>query len=114
MTKAGYSRLWQWPTRKSSAPARPDSGCGPNSTIKALLNHLTGKTREVGRTLGILVNEVRSDTSSPDGSALPGTLPEVIRLVDADNGICFGNLIAGLCPDLANAKQAMTDLLSQA
>lgn len=67
----------------------------------ALLNHVTGNTREVARALRGL-----------DGAALPATLPEVIRLVDADNGICFGNLIAALCPDLASAEQVLTDLLS--
>lgn len=67
----------------------------------ALLNHLTGNTREFAGAL-----------RGPDGSALPATLPEVIRLIDADNGMCLGNLIAALCPDLASAEQALTDLLS--
>jgi hypothetical protein len=80
----------------------------------ALLTHLTGNTCEVTRTLGILSNELRSDATSPDAPAFPATLSAVIRLVDADNGICFGKLVAAVCPDVTTAEQALTDLLSQA
>jgi hypothetical protein len=78
----------------------------------SLLNHLTGNTRELTRTLGVLASELRSDTSGPDAPALPAALPEVIRLVDADNGVCFGNLVAALCPDPTTAEHALADLLT--
>lgn len=78
----------------------------------ALLNHLTGDTRELIRTLRMLASEHHSDTS--DGCAaptLPTTLPEVIGLVDADNGVYFGKLVATLCPDPVTAKNALAGLL---
>jgi hypothetical protein len=34
-TRAGSARPLHWPTRRSSTPARPDSGAGPNSATKA-------------------------------------------------------------------------------
>jgi hypothetical protein len=80
----------------------------------ALLDHLTGDTSGLTRTLGTLSAELRSVTSGPETPALPATLREVIRLVDADNGICLGNLVAALCRDLATAEHALADLLSQA
>jgi hypothetical protein len=80
----------------------------------ALLNHLTGNTHELARTLGVLANELRSDARGPDARTLPATLPEVIRVVDADNGTCFGNLVAAVCPDPATAEHALADLISHA
>ncbi|MBV8995044.1 MAG: hypothetical protein JO287_15405 [Pseudonocardiales bacterium] len=80
----------------------------------ALLNHLTGNTHELARTLGILSNELRSDASGPDTRTRPVTLPEVIRVVDADNGTCFGNLVAAVCPDRSTTEHALADLISQA
>jgi hypothetical protein len=80
----------------------------------ALLNHLTGNTRELTRTLEVLVRELRSDTSGPDTPALPTTLPETTCLVDADEGIRFGNLVITLCPDPTTAEHALTDLLTTA
>ncbi|MGH4009878.1 MAG: hypothetical protein ACRDTH_17295 [Pseudonocardiaceae bacterium] len=86
----------------------------------SLLNHLTGNTRELTRTLGVLAGELRSDTSGPDAPALPATpvlpttLAEVTRLVDADGGVRFGNLVVALCPDPATAEHALADLLTTA
>ncbi|MCA1822237.1 MAG: hypothetical protein LC644_10975, partial [Pseudonocardia sp.] len=80
----------------------------------ALLNHLIGNTHELARTLGILANEPGSDASGPDARMLPATLPEIIRLVDADNGTCFGNLVAVVCPDRSAAEHALADLISHA
>jgi tetratricopeptide (TPR) repeat protein len=80
----------------------------------SLLNHLTGDTRELTRTLGVLASELRSDTSDSDASALPTTLPQITRLVDADDGVRLGDLLAALCPDLATAEHALTDLLTTA
>ncbi|MCA1706315.1 MAG: ATP-binding protein, partial [Actinobacteria bacterium] len=79
-----------------------------------LLNHLTGNTRELTTTLGALASELRSNTNGPDAPALPTTLPEVIRLVDADNGVCFGNLVVALCPNPATAEHALADVLTAA
>jgi len=78
----------------------------------ALLNHLTGDTHELTRTLKILASEHRSDTSGSAAPTLPTTLPEVVGLVDADNGVYFGNLVATLCPDFAAAEQVLADLLT--
>jgi hypothetical protein len=84
----------------------------------SLLNHLTGDTRELTRTLGVLASEFRSDTSGPDAPALPATpvlpktLAEVTRLVDTDDGGRFGNLVVTLCPDPTTAEHALADLLA--
>ncbi|MGB7799109.1 MAG: hypothetical protein WBL53_23060 [Pseudonocardiaceae bacterium] len=80
----------------------------------SLLNHLTGNTRELTRTLAVLAGELRSDTCGPDTPTLPTTLPEVTRLVDADDGIHFGTLLATLCPDPDTAERALADLLTTA
>ncbi|MGH3720024.1 MAG: hypothetical protein ACRDRI_14525 [Pseudonocardiaceae bacterium] len=78
----------------------------------ALLNHLTGDTRELTRTLQILAGELRGDAGCPGTPALPTTLAEVTRLVDADDGIRLGDLVAILCPDPATAEHSLTDLLT--
>jgi tetratricopeptide (TPR) repeat protein len=78
----------------------------------ALLNHFTGDTRELTRTLGMLASEHRSDTNGSAAPTLPTTLTEIVGLVDAGNGIYFGNLVATLCPDSATAEQALADLLA--
>jgi hypothetical protein len=79
-----------------------------------LLNHLTGDTGELTRTLGVLANELRSDPSGLDTLVLPTNLAEVTRLVEADDGIRFGNLVIALCPDPATAEHALADLLATA
>jgi hypothetical protein len=79
-----------------------------------LLNHLTGDTRELAKTLTALTSELRSDTDNPDAPALPATLPEIIRLVDADNGIHLSDLVTAICPDAATAEHALTNLLTTA
>jgi hypothetical protein len=80
----------------------------------AFLNHLTGNMRKLTGTLAMLVSELRGDASSPDAPALPTTLPEVTRLVDANDGVRFGQLAVTLCPDPATAEQALADLLTTA
>ncbi|MGH3899618.1 MAG: AAA family ATPase [Pseudonocardiaceae bacterium] len=80
----------------------------------SLLNHLTGNTRELTRTLGVLASELRSDTSGPHAPVLPTTLAEITRLVDADDGARFGNLVVALCPDPATAERVLADLLTTA
>ncbi|MGH3808288.1 MAG: hypothetical protein ACRDRU_17025 [Pseudonocardiaceae bacterium] len=77
----------------------------------SLLNHLTGNTHELTRTLTVLASEVRSDINSPHAPTLPTTLPEITRLVDADNGIRFGTLLVTLCPDPTTAERVLTELL---
>lgn len=78
----------------------------------SLLNHLTGNTRELAKTIAVLASELRSDT--PDAPALPATMPEITRLVDADDGIRFGALLVTLCPDPATAERALAELLATA
>ncbi len=84
----------------------------------SLLNHLTGDTRELTKTLGVLASELRGDTSGPEAvvspttPVCPTTLAQITRLVDAGDGVHFGNLVATLCPDRATAEQALADLLS--
>jgi hypothetical protein len=80
----------------------------------SLLNHLTGNTRELTSTLGVLARELRSGTNSPDAPTLPTTLPEVTHLVDANDEVRFGNLVVALCPDRATAEHALADLLTTA
>ncbi len=77
----------------------------------SLLNHLTGNTNELTRTLGALSSELRSNTSGPDTSALPTTVPEITRLVDADDGIRLANLVSTLCPP-TTAERALANLLA--
>jgi hypothetical protein len=73
----------------------------------SLLNHLTGNTRALTTTL-----IARSNTSSPDTPTLPTTLPEITRLLDAEEGVHFANLLLTLCPDPTTAERALTDLLT--
>ena len=46
--------------------------------------------------------------------ACPATLPEVIRLVEADNGICFGDVVIAVCADPTTAERAPAALLASA
>jgi hypothetical protein len=80
----------------------------------SLLHHLTGNTGELTRTLGVLASELSSGTSGPATPALPVTLPEITRLIDADTGARFGNLVVALCPDPATVEHALADLLTTA
>jgi hypothetical protein len=80
----------------------------------ALLGHLTGDIHELTRTLRALADELPGDADGPDGPALPTALTEVIRLVDAGDGVHFGDLVAALCPDPDTADRALADLLTTA
>ncbi len=80
----------------------------------ALLHHLTGDTHTLTPALRALAYELLRDTDAPDAPVLPTTLSEVTRLVDAGDGVHFGNLIATLCPDPDTADQALADLLATA
>jgi hypothetical protein len=51
----------------------------------ALLNHLTGDTHQLTTTLQGLASELRNDTTHPHTPALPATLPDITRLIDAIN-----------------------------
>lgn len=104
----GHHHLANYLSRTGGDPAEQRA----HRLTAALLDHLIGNASGLARTLGTLGAELRRVTSGPDVPAPPATLPEVIRLVDAYNGICFGNLIATLCPDLATAEHALADLLS--
>lgn len=77
----------------------------------ALLNHLTGNTRELTETLTRLRHALRSNTNGPDTPALPRTLPDITRLVDTDNGVHFARLVSALCP-ATTAEHALTHLLT--
>jgi len=80
----------------------------------ALLYHFTGDTYYLTDTLRVLTDELSGNTHTPDAPVLPTTLPEVIGLVDAGDGVRFGDLAAALCPDPDTADQALTDLLTAA
>jgi len=73
----------------------------------SLLNHLTSTTRAPTTTL-----IARSNTSGLDTPALPTTLPEITRLLDAEEGVHFANLLLTLCPDPTTAERALADLLT--
>jgi hypothetical protein len=79
-----------------------------------LLNHLTGDTHQLATTLRVLASELRNDTTHPHTPALPATLPDITRLIDATNGIHFGDLLTALCPDPTTPQHALTDLLTTA
>ncbi|HVE95654.1 MAG TPA: hypothetical protein VNA67_01500, partial [Pseudonocardiaceae bacterium] len=97
----------------SRASGDPAQRCAHRLTA-SLLNHLTGDTRELTKTLGVLADELRSDTSGTSAPVLPTTLAEVTRLVDASDGVHVGNLVVTLCPDLATAEHALAELLATA
>ncbi|MBV9141740.1 MAG: hypothetical protein JO115_12620 [Pseudonocardiales bacterium] len=80
----------------------------------ALLNHLTSDTHDLAHVLRALGIELQGNTDTPGAPALPTTLPEVIGLVDAGDGVHFGDLVATLCPDPDTANQALADLLATA
>ncbi|MGH3773970.1 MAG: hypothetical protein ACRDRW_21700, partial [Pseudonocardiaceae bacterium] len=80
----------------------------------ALLHHLTGDTHTLTLALRALAYKLLRNTDTPDAPVLPTTLSEVIRLVDAGDGVHFGNLIATLCPDTDTADQALADILATA
>jgi hypothetical protein len=105
-----HHHLANYLSRASGDPAEQRA----HRITASLLNHLTGDTRELTRTLGVLASELRSETSDPDAPALPTTLPQVTRLVDADDGVRLGDLLAALCPDPATAEHVLTDLLTTA
>ena len=79
-----------------------------------LLRHLTGDTHELTGTLRVLATELRHETEHPDAPALPTTVSEVTGLVDAGDGVRFGELRTALCPDPDTTDQALTDLLATA
>ncbi len=78
----------------------------------SLLDHLTGNTRDLTKTLLARARELPPDTSDPNTPALPTTLPEITHLVDADDGIHFANLVSTLCPATTTAERALADLLA--
>ncbi len=80
----------------------------------SLLHHLTGNTHELTTTLTTLASELRDDANGPYTPALPTTLPEITRLLDADHGIHLDKLLAALCPDLTTAEHALANLLTTA
>lgn len=62
----------------------------------------------------MLGDELHGDADEPDAPALPTTLTDVVRLVDAGDGVHFGDLVAALCPDPDTADQSLADLLATA
>jgi hypothetical protein len=103
-----HHHLANYLSRASGNPAEQRA----HRLTASLLHHLTGETRELTRTLRVLASELRSDT--PDAPALPATLPEVTRLVDAHDGVRFGTLVVALWPDPATAEHALADLVTTA
>ncbi|MGH4001598.1 MAG: hypothetical protein ACRDTJ_29520, partial [Pseudonocardiaceae bacterium] len=80
----------------------------------ALLRHLTSDTHSLNTTLRALARELRGDTDRPGAPALPTTLSDVIGLVDAGEGVHFGQLVAAPCPDPDTAAHALAELLTTA
>jgi hypothetical protein len=103
-----HHKLANYLSRAAGKPAEQRA----HRLAASLLNHLTGNTRELTSTLGVLARELRSGTNSPDAPTLPATLPEVTHLVDANDEVCFGNLVVALCLDRATAEHALADLLT--
>ena len=98
----------------SRAPAGNRAEQRAHRLAAALLYHLTGDTHHLTDALRVLATELRRETEHLDAPALPTTLAEVAGLVDAGDGIRFGDLVAALCPDPDTADQALTDLLATA
>lgn len=78
----------------------------------ALLGRLIGDTHALAGTLCALAGDLRRDIEYPDAPVLPTTLPEVIGLVDASDGVRFGDLLNALCPDPDTADRALAHLLA--
>ncbi|HKR52018.1 MAG TPA: hypothetical protein VJT72_21055 [Pseudonocardiaceae bacterium] len=78
----------------------------------SLLHHFTGNTHELTNTLKTLASELRNDTHGPNAPAVPTTLPEIIRLLNADHGIHLDKLLAALCPDSTTTEHALANLLA--
>lgn len=107
---AAHHELADYLSRTSDKPAEQRA----HRLAASLLNHLTGDTHKLTRTLGVLADELRSDTSGPDAPVLPTTLPETTCLVDSGEGVRFGNLVLTLCPGPGTAAHALADLLATA
>ena len=108
---AGHHNLAHYLSR---APAGNRAEQRAHRLAAALLRHLTGDTHELTGTLRALGTELRRETEHPDAPALPSTLAEVTGLVDAGDGVRFGELRTALCPDPGTTDQALTDLLATA
>jgi len=108
---AGHHNLAHYLSR---APAGNRAEQRAHRLAAALLRHLTGDTHELTGTLRALGTELRRETEHPDAPALPSTLSEVTGLVDAGDGVRFGELRTALCPDPGTTDQALTDLLATA
>jgi tetratricopeptide (TPR) repeat protein len=91
---AAHHNLANYLSRTTNNPAEQ----GAHHLAAALLNHLTGEANQATPPLG--------------ASPLPTTLPELTRLVEADDGICFGNLLSSLCPDPPTAAHALAEVLT--
>lgn len=80
----------------------------------ALLRHFTGDTHSLNDPLRGLARELRGDADRPDAAVLPMTVPGIIGLVDAGEGVHLGPLLAALCPDPDTASHALAELLAAA
>jgi tetratricopeptide (TPR) repeat protein len=105
---AAHHHLANYLARAAGNPAEQRA----HRLAASLLNHFNGNASELTRSLRALAEEFRGDTSGPDVPALPTTLSEVIRLVDASHGIRFSDLMITLCPDSATAEHDLADLLT--
>ncbi|MGH3899786.1 MAG: hypothetical protein ACRDTA_16385 [Pseudonocardiaceae bacterium] len=80
----------------------------------AFLYRLTNDNHNITETLHTLAIELSSDTEDLDAPALPMTLREITRLVDAGDGVRFGDLVTTLCPDPKIADNTLLALLATA
>jgi len=108
---AGHHNLANYLSR---APAGNRVEQRAHRLAATVLRHLTGDTHHLTGTLRVLGTELRRETEHPDAPALPTILAEVTGLVDAGDGVRFGELVAALCHDPDTADQALTDLLATA
>jgi hypothetical protein len=80
----------------------------------ALLDRLTGDTHHQADTVRTLARELRAEGTGSGTPALPATLTEVTRLVDAGDGVHLARLLTTLSPDPHTTEQALRDLLATA
>jgi len=107
---AGHYNLANYLSRASGNRAEQRA----HRLAAALLRRFTGDTHFLSYTLDMLATELRRETEHPDAPALPTTVAEVTGLIDAGDGVRFGDLVATLCPDPDTADQALTHLLASA
>jgi hypothetical protein len=107
---AAHHKLADYLCRAGGDPAEQRA----HRLAAALLNYLSNNTRGLARSLGTLAAELHGEISCSGALTRPVTVLEVIRLVEADAAISFGNVVVAVCADPATAERALAALLSSA